>query len=76
MDVLLVGRLRVTDSRLQKCQSFGAPVRFERCTRDITDNVSLEGQQLRYCGLGVDYDDVIIHGNPGEMKVSDVCVKP
>ncbi|KAG2756692.1 hypothetical protein P692DRAFT_20825944 [Suillus brevipes Sb2] len=29
---------------------------------------SAQGQQLRYCGLGADYDDVIIHGNPGEMK--------
>lgn len=74
--MLLVGRLRVTDSHLQKCQSFGAPVRFGHCTRDITDNVSLEGQQLRYCGFGADYDDVIIHGDPGEMKVSDMCGKP
>ena len=29
----------------------------------------LEGQQLRYCGSGVGYDDVIIDGNPEEMKV-------
>ncbi|KAG2157970.1 uncharacterized protein EDB93DRAFT_1122429 [Suillus bovinus] len=29
---------------------------------------SAQGQQLRYCGLGADYDDVIIHGNPDEMK--------
>ncbi|KAG1747078.1 uncharacterized protein EDB91DRAFT_1116111 [Suillus paluster] len=29
---------------------------------------SAQGQQLRYCGIGADYDDVIIHGTPGEMK--------
>ncbi|KAG2147680.1 hypothetical protein DEU56DRAFT_785385 [Suillus clintonianus] len=29
---------------------------------------SAQGQQLRYCGLGADYDDVIIHGNPSDMK--------
>lgn len=29
----------------------------------------VEGQQLRYCGIGVGYDDIIIKGNPEEMKV-------
>ncbi|KAJ8586931.1 hypothetical protein M405DRAFT_882996 [Rhizopogon salebrosus TDB-379] len=29
---------------------------------------SAQGQQLRYCGLGAGYDDIIIHGNPDEMK--------
>jgi hypothetical protein len=29
-----------------------------------------EGQQLRYCGVGAQFEDVIIKGNPGEMKVS------
>ena len=28
-----------------------------------------EGQQLRYCGIGTGYEDVIIKGNPNEMKV-------
>ncbi|KAF8624511.1 hypothetical protein AX15_005826 [Amanita polypyramis BW_CC] len=27
------------------------------------------GQQLRYCGIGHQYDDVIINGDPAEMKV-------
>lgn len=31
----------------------------------------LEGQQLRYCGLGHGYDDVFVKGNPGELKASD-----
>ncbi|KAH7912323.1 hypothetical protein BJ138DRAFT_1134802 [Hygrophoropsis aurantiaca] len=38
---------------------------------------SAQGQQLRYCGLGADFDDVIIKGNPGEMKCcrgGKVCV--
>lgn len=33
---------------------------------------SVEGQQLRYVGLGVGFDDVIVKGNPAEMKVSVV----
>lgn len=28
-----------------------------------------EGQQLRYCGSGFGYDDIIIKGNPDDMKV-------
>lgn len=28
-----------------------------------------EGQQLRYCGVGVGFDDVYIDGNPAELKV-------
>ena len=30
----------------------------------------LEGQQLRYAGNGIGYEDVIIKGNPDELKVS------
>lgn len=33
-----------------------------------------EGQQLRYCGYGMGYDDVIIKGDPGAMKVGLVLV--
>ncbi|KAK1234915.1 Apoptosis-inducing factor 1 [Marasmius sp. AFHP31] len=29
---------------------------------------SAQGQQLRYCGYSVGYDDIIIKGDPGEMK--------
>lgn len=29
---------------------------------------SAQGQQLRYCGISVGYDDVYIQGNPAEMK--------
>ncbi|PIL29845.1 hypothetical protein GSI_08052 [Ganoderma sinense ZZ0214-1] len=29
---------------------------------------SAQGQQLRYCGVGAGFDDVIIDGNPEEMK--------
>ncbi|KAH9902894.1 hypothetical protein C8Q73DRAFT_635454 [Cubamyces lactineus] len=29
---------------------------------------SAQGQQLRYCGVGAGYDDIIIDGNPEEMK--------
>lgn len=36
---------------------------------------SAQGQQLRYCGLGHDYDDIIIKGDPGEMKFIAYYVK-
>lgn len=29
----------------------------------------LEGQQLRYCGVGAGFDDVIVDGNLDELKV-------
>lgn len=29
---------------------------------------SAQGQQLRYCGIGKDYDDIIIKGSPDELK--------
>ncbi|KAM6504283.1 hypothetical protein JOM56_001226 [Amanita muscaria] len=29
---------------------------------------SVLGQNLRYCGIGHQYDDIIIKGDPGEMK--------
>lgn len=29
---------------------------------------SAEGQQLRYCGVGLGFDDIIIQGNPGDLK--------
>jgi hypothetical protein len=34
-----------------------------------TPVISSEGQQLRYCGSGFGYDDVIIMGDPDDMKV-------
>ncbi|KAF8842076.1 FAD/NAD(P)-binding domain-containing protein [Paxillus ammoniavirescens] len=36
---------------------------------------SAQGQQLRYCGLSVGYDEVIINGDPGEMKFIAYYVK-
>ncbi|KAI6039787.1 hypothetical protein EDC04DRAFT_1612968 [Pisolithus marmoratus] len=34
---------------------------------------SAQGQQLRYCGTGAGYEDVIIKGDPGEMKVQSLA---
>lgn len=34
-----------------------------------------EGQQLRYCGTGAGHDDIIIKGDPGEMKFISYYVK-
>ncbi|KAK7454476.1 Apoptosis-inducing factor 1 [Stygiomarasmius scandens] len=36
---------------------------------------SAQGQQLRYCGYGVGYEDVIMNGDPGEMKFIAYYVK-
>ncbi|GBE88532.1 Apoptosis-inducing factor 1 [Sparassis crispa] len=36
---------------------------------------SAQGQQLRYCGVGSGFDDVIIDGNPDEMKFIAYYVK-
>lgn len=36
---------------------------------------SAQGQQLRYCGVGSGYDDVIIDGNPDELKFVAYYVK-
>lgn len=36
---------------------------------------SAQGQQLRYCGVGAGFDDVIIVGNPDEMKFIAYYVK-
>ncbi|KAI0775025.1 hypothetical protein BD413DRAFT_471840 [Trametes elegans] len=36
---------------------------------------SAQGQQLRYCGVGAGYDDIIIDGNPEEMKFVAYYVK-
>jgi len=35
----------------------------------------LEGQNLRYCGVGAGYDDIIINGNLDELKVCIECVR-
>ena len=35
----------------------------------VTYLISAEGQQLRYCGVGAGFDDVIVDGNLEEMKV-------
>ncbi|KAE9408369.1 hypothetical protein BT96DRAFT_962732 [Gymnopus androsaceus JB14] len=36
---------------------------------------SAQGQQLRYCGYGVGHDDIVIKGDPGEMKFIAYYVK-
>ncbi|KAG8899485.1 hypothetical protein FRB99_006690 [Tulasnella sp. 403] len=36
---------------------------------------SAQGQQLRYCGVGEGWDDVIIRGNPDEMKFAAFYLK-
>jgi len=36
---------------------------------------SAQGQQLRYCGIGEGYDDIIIQGSPDEMKFVSYYIK-
>jgi len=36
---------------------------------DVVSVSVVEGQNLRYCGIGAGYDDVIIDGNLDELKV-------
>ena len=36
---------------------------------------SAQGQQLRYCGVGAGFEDVIIKGNPQEMKASTFALR-
>ncbi|KIM40012.1 hypothetical protein M413DRAFT_446902 [Hebeloma cylindrosporum] len=36
---------------------------------------SAQGQQLRYCGLGAKFEDVIVKGDPGDMKFIAYYVK-
>ena len=33
-----------------------------------------EGQQLRYCGVGANHEEVIIKGNPDELKVGGFII--
>jgi hypothetical protein len=37
-------------------------------------SVNVEGQQLRYCGIGSKYEEIIIKGDPMEMKVLDMAI--
>ena len=39
------------------------------------NTVLVEGQQLRYCGIGIGYDDVYIQGNPAELKFIAYYIK-
>lgn len=50
---------------------FGVPVSVHTISELDCDVISFtEGQQLRYCGFGAKFEEVIIKGNPGEMKVN------
>lgn len=71
-----VGPLQVSRIRFlsRRCPYSGVPVSYHgEVIGDFKTKAILsfsEGQQLRYCGSGVGYDDVIIDGNPDEMKVN------
>lgn len=42
--------------------------RIKSAAEVITVWTFIEGQQLRYCGIGSGFDDIYIQGNPGELK--------
>lgn len=41
---------------------------------DVVPVSVVEGQNLRYCGIGAGYDDVVITGDLDELKVRASCV--
>lgn len=41
---------------------------YKAATDVITASTPTEGQQLRYCGIGSGFEDIHIHGDPGELK--------
>ncbi|KAF8756955.1 Rieske [2Fe-2S] domain [Rhizoctonia solani] len=51
----------------------GSPQPFKKVP--IFWSALVEGQQLRYCGIGAGHEDVIIKGNPDEMKFVAYYVK-
>lgn len=70
---MLLGRRlrRVKVSLSSRCRCSGVPV---SCIIVITLLKFLilpfiEGQQLRYCGVGAGYDDIIIDGSLDDLKV-------
>ena len=54
-----------------RCQSSGVHVsqNYRDVKRADRPSFIAEGQQLRYCGVGAGFDDVVIDGNPDELKV-------
>jgi hypothetical protein len=64
-----------SNSPLSRYPSSGVLV----CAGNLTDilthfDMLAEGQQLRYCGVGADFEEVIIQGNSDDLKVSNVII--
>ena len=69
MGVLLDPQLLGRSSLLRRFLFSGVLVSHHFSRRLKKDSLLVEGQQLRYCGVGHGYDRVIIKGNVDEMKV-------
>ena len=71
-------QLRGTLSRLLRFPYSGVLVCFFSLAslfRPHSNFVSSEGQQLRYCGVGAKHEDVIINGEPDDLKVGNYFLK-
>jgi apoptosis-inducing factor 3 len=42
---------------------------FSSFTTVVSELLIAEGQQLRYCGYGAKYEDILIKGDPNDLKV-------
>lgn len=80
MDELSVRRSLAILNLSLKFQSSGVLVRASSSSRSayaysLVLRMDAEGQQLRYCGTGAGHDDIIVKGDPGEMKFIAYYVK-
>ena len=72
---MLLGRQlrRVKASLSSRCRCSGVPVSCILITLSlmflIFKLLFTEGQQLRYCGVGAGYEDIIIDGSLDDLKV-------
>jgi hypothetical protein len=66
-------RARVNHSL--RFQSSGVLVRnwVGKAKETLTSKLTIEGQQLRYCGVGAGFDDIIVDGDLEAMKVCSIC---
>ncbi|KAF8150754.1 flavoprotein [Crassisporium funariophilum] len=82
-DIAVYPQLNGEDTRIEHWNVAGNQGRAVGCTISgkaqayvkIPIFWSAQGTQLRYCGLGAKYEDVIIKGDPNEMKFIAYYVK-
>ena len=48
--------------------------KYQVLGKHLLTPTSIEGQQLRYCGVGAGFDDVIVDGDLDALKVTTALV--